>query len=234
MPFLLRWDTSATAGGRVVKDRVFFFGAVERIREARESNFQYPADFPPSLQLKEESINKHGEAYETRGFARLDEVYGHHRLTEELNLTNAHFTDSGDQPSGRSNTDQRRLMLGMRDTIIWGESSNPYLLNSYFQYRGEPSVKRPSHLELGLPSTFVNLFRSLTTGGLFGDTTEEIVGPGYSPLQLDEDYLSFGVSFAKQIATSLTEIWLGFSAHSSRWYGIEQHFRRALRDYSGF
>src|SRR4029077_19808396 len=134
-----------------------------------QSNFQYPLDFPQSLKQEEESINKHGEAYETRGFARFDELLGHHRLTQELNLTNAHFADSGDQPSLRSDVDQRRLMLGIRDTVMWGDPSNPYLLNSYLQYRGEPSLTRPAHLELGLPSTYVNLFSSLTTGGLFGD-----------------------------------------------------------------
>jgi hypothetical protein len=214
VPFLLRWDTSATLGGPLVKNRVFFFGAAERIRESRQTNFQFPADFPLSLRLEEESINKHGQAYETRGFARLDEILGRHRLTEEVNLNNAHFTDSGDQPSLRSDTDQRRLMLGIHDTVMWGEPSNPYLLSSYFQYRGEPSLTRPAHLELGLPSTYVNLFSGLTTGALFGDLTEEIVGPGYTPLQLNEDYLSFGVNLAKQ-----------FSRHSLKFGGDFQHTR---------
>jgi hypothetical protein len=214
VPFLLRWDTSATVGGPLVKDRVFFFGAAERIRESRQTNFQFPADFPPSLKLEEESINKHGQAYETRGFARLDEILRRHRLTEEVNLNNAHFTDSGDQPSLRSDTDQRRLMLGIHDTVMWGEPNNPYLLSSYFQYRGEPSLTRPAHLELGLPSTYVNLFSGLTTGALFGDLTEEIVGPGYTPLQLNEDYLSFGVNLAKQ-----------FSRHSLKFGWDFQHTR---------
>ena len=53
VPFLIRWDGSATIGGPLVKDRVFFFGAVERIRESRQSNFQFPSDFPPSLQQEE-------------------------------------------------------------------------------------------------------------------------------------------------------------------------------------
>jgi Carboxypeptidase regulatory-like domain/TonB dependent receptor/TonB-dependent Receptor Plug Domain len=214
VPFLLRWDSSATVGGPLVKDRVFFFGAAERIRESRQTNFQFPPDFPLSLKQEEESINKHGENYESRGFARLDEVFGHHRFTEEVNLNNAHFADSGDQPSWRSDTDQRRLMVGIHDTVMWGEPGKPYLLNSYFQYRGEPSVTRPAHLELGLPTTFVNLFSSLATGGLFGDVTSEIVGPGYTPLQLNEDYLSFGVNLAKQ-----------FSRHSVKFGWDFQHTR---------
>ena len=75
---------------RSIKDRVFLFGAVERIRETRQSNFQYPEDFPLALKRIEESIDRPGEVYETRGFAKLDEVLGHHRLTEELNLTDQH------------------------------------------------------------------------------------------------------------------------------------------------
>ena len=200
VPFLLRWDTSTTLGGPIVKDQVFFFGAAERIREARQSNFQFPADFPPSLRLEEESINKHGENYESRGFARADEVFRGHRITEEINLTNGHFADAGDQPSLRANNGQRRLMAGFRDTMLWGESGSPYILNAFLQYRGEPSATRPAHLELGLPTTYVNLFSGLNTGGLFGDLTEELIGPGYTPLKLDEGYFSLGANISRQFA----------------------------------
>ena len=41
VPFLRRWNASATIGGPLVKDRMFLFGAAERIRETRQSNFQY-------------------------------------------------------------------------------------------------------------------------------------------------------------------------------------------------
>jgi TonB dependent receptor/TonB-dependent Receptor Plug Domain len=197
VPFLLRWDAGAAAGGSIKKDRVFFFGAAERIRETRQTNFQFPVDFPPSREQEEQSINRHGEAYESRGFARLDEVLGRHRLTEEVNLTNAHLADDGDQPSLRLNHDRRWLMVGVRDTVLWGEAASPYLLTGYFQYRGEPSVTRPSHLELGLPSTFVNLFSTLDTGNLFGDETQETVGPGITPLTLKEEYDSAGLSLQK-------------------------------------
>jgi hypothetical protein len=199
-PFLLRWDASATAGGPVYKDRVFWFGALERIVETREANFQYPSDFPLSLKAQEESIDNHGRTRESRGFLKLDELLGAHRLTEEMNLTNAHFADTGDQPSLRSDMDRRDLMAGIRDTLLLGDASNPYLLTGYFQYRGEPSVLRPAHLELGLPTTFVNLFSNLNTGGLFGDVTQESVGPGYTPLRLDEQYVSLGANLGKQFS----------------------------------
>jgi hypothetical protein len=108
---------------------MFFFGAAERIREARQSNFQYPTDFPLSLKQEEQSINDHGEVYESRGFVRLDELLGQHRLTQEMNLTNAHLVDSGSQPSLRSDSDRRSLMVRIRDTAMWGDQSNPYLVN---------------------------------------------------------------------------------------------------------
>ncbi len=219
VPFLLRWDTSATLGGPLVKDRVFFFGAAERIREARQTNFQFPPDFPPSLEREEEMINKHGQIYETRGFTRFDEQLGHHRLTQEINLTNTHLTDEGDEPSLRVNEDQRRLMLGIHDTVTWGDASDPYLLSTYVQYRREPSVKRPTHLELGLPSTFVNLFSTLTTGALFGDVTQEIVGPGITPLRLKQDYISTGANLAKQFGRHGVKF--GWDSQNTRVDGTE-------------
>jgi Carboxypeptidase regulatory-like domain/TonB dependent receptor-like, beta-barrel len=199
-PFLLRWDASAAGGGPVLKDRIFLFGAAERIRESRQSNFQYPGDFPLALEEQEQAINKHGENHESRAFARLDESLGSHRLTEEMNLTNSHSTDMGDQPSLRSDLDQRRVLAGIHDTLTLGDLGSPYLMNLYVQYRGEPSVTRPAHLELGSPSTFVNLFSGLDTGQLFGDVTEETVGPGYTPLRLAEEYVSLGTNLSKEIS----------------------------------
>jgi hypothetical protein len=147
---------------------------------------------------REESIDGPGRVRESRAFARFDEVLGNHRLTEELNVSDAHLADSGDQPSLRANVDRRRLMLGVHDTATWGERSIPFLLRAYVQYRHEPSVTRPAHLELGLPSTYVNLFSGLKTGALFGDVTQSLVGPGYSPLELKEDYVSLEVNVTRQ------------------------------------
>jgi len=200
VPFLLRRDTSATLGGSVLKDRVFVFAAAERIRETRQTNFQFPADFPLSLQQDEESIDKHGETYETRGFARVDEVIGRHRVTQELNLANLHLRDFGDQPSLRQDIDRRRLMFGIHDTVLLGGSRDPSVLSVYFQRRSEPSITRPAHLELGVASVFVNLFSGLETGGFFGDVTQEIVGPCITPGSLTETYDSSGASLAKKFS----------------------------------
>ena len=197
VPFLLRWDSNVTLSGPVLKDRWFFFGSLERIREGRESNFQFPSDFPPSLRLQEEQINRNGATYETRGFAKLDERLRHHQMTQEVNLTNTQLTDQGDQPSLRSNFGMRRLMLGICDTALLGNQSNPYVLSAYYQYRGEPFDHRPAHLEQGLPNIFVNLFTQLTTDAVFGDIAQESVGPGFTPLVLHQKYHSTGINLAK-------------------------------------
>ena len=41
-PFLQRWDGSVALGGPIVRDKVFFFGSGERIRENRDLNFAFP------------------------------------------------------------------------------------------------------------------------------------------------------------------------------------------------
>ena len=46
--------TQPQIGGPLVKDHMFLFGAAERIRETRQSNFRYPADFPPALRRVED------------------------------------------------------------------------------------------------------------------------------------------------------------------------------------
>jgi hypothetical protein len=42
-PFLQRWDYSLALGGPIIKDKVFFFGSGERIRENRRLNFVFPS-----------------------------------------------------------------------------------------------------------------------------------------------------------------------------------------------
>ena len=224
VPFLRRWNASATIGGPLVKDRMFLFGAAERIRETRQSNFQYPADFPPALRRVEASIDRPEEVYESRGFGKIDEVLGHHRFTEEISLTNAHLADEGGQPSTRTNTTRRRLMLGARETSMWGDLGSPYLFGAYVQYRDEPTATRPAHLDFGMPSTFVNLFSGLKTGELFGDVTQETIGPGFSARRLTEQSASCrGESHAAMVC-SRREIRLGRSVHSGEGDGRHPDF----------
>src|SRR5207253_2082484 len=70
-PFLLRWDTSANGGGPIIKDRVFAFGSLERIREGRQLNFNFPVNIPDFLQAREETFDQHSQTFETRGFLKL-------------------------------------------------------------------------------------------------------------------------------------------------------------------
>ena len=205
VPFLLRWDPSAQFGGPVLKDRIFLFGSAERILESRQLNFQFPPTTPPILVQLETPFNLHTKIYDTRARAKLDEQLGHHRLSQQFNLTNTHVTDylpllaAINLPSTRNNFDTRRLMLGFNDTTTLGDQASPYLLNVFVQYRGEPAVTRPAHPEAGTASTLDNLFSSLSTGQLFGDQGQVQFGPGHTNLFIDQKYVSIGANLDKQI-----------------------------------
>src|SRR5262249_36755582 len=61
----------------------------------------------------------------------------------------------------------------------------------------------------------------LTTGGLFGDITQEIVGPGYTTLRLKEDYVSLGTSLSKQFGRHAWKI--GWDYQHTRVTGTESN-----------
>jgi hypothetical protein len=204
-PFLLRYDPSVQIGGPILKDRIFFFVSAERILESRQLNFQFPPATPPILVQLEAPINLHTKTYDTRARARLDEQLGHHALSQQVNLTNTHVTDflpllqAINLPSTRNNLDSRRLMLGFSDLATLGDQTNPFLLNMYAQYRGEPSDVKPAHPEAGIATTLDNLFSSLNTGKLSGDLGQVRFGPGHTALTLDQKYVSLGANLAKQV-----------------------------------
>jgi hypothetical protein len=225
VPFVLRYDASAQFGGPLLVDRVFVFGALERIRESRQLNFQFQPNTAPILIQLENPLNLHSQTYDTRLRAKLDELLGHHRLSQQYNLTNTHVTDflplidAIDLPSRRNNLDSRRLMLGFNDLAMLADQGNPYLLGLYAQYRGEPSVGRPAHPQAGTASTLGNLFSSLNTGGLFGDQPQVRFGAGHSALTLKQAYLSLGANLAKQ--TGLHGWKLGWDFQRTRVDGTE-------------
>src|SRR5882672_1602847 len=152
-PFLRRWDPSANLGGPLLKDRVFFFGSVERIRETRQLNFSFPPGTPDFLQAREAAFDKHGELFQTRSFFKLDEHLGRHRLTEQVSLSNSHvsgflpLSQATSLPSTRTDSDSRQLMLGAQDTATLGKH-NPFVFHAYVQFRGEPALQRPTN-EIG-------------------------------------------------------------------------------------
>lgn len=206
-PFLLRWDPTLFLGGPIKKDKVFFFGSAERIRESRELNFQYPTGLPDFIIADQQQYDKHNQTYDLRLRAKLDEQFGHHRLAEQVNWTNTQITDylplsqSISTPSQRYNVNARHLILGFSDTATLGDQTNPFILDAFFQYRGEPSLTLAAHPAAGIANTRFNMFFVPSPGQtdpLFGDQPVTL-GYGSTPTLLDQKHWSAGVSMSKQL-----------------------------------
>lgn len=206
-PFLLRWDPTLFLGGPVIKDKVFFYGSAERIRESRQLNFDYPAGVPDFIKADQEKYDKHNQTYDLRLRAKLDEQFGHHRFAEQVNWTNTQIKDylplssSVSTPSQRYNVNSRHLMLGFSDTATLGDQSNPFLLDTFLQYRGEPSVTLAAHPEAGVADTVFNMFGApgadpAKSSPLFGDQPVEL-GYGSTPTRIDQKYWTAGVNLSK-------------------------------------
>src|SRR5437868_7138564 len=205
VPFLLRWDPSANSGGPILRDHVFFFGSVERIREIRQLNFVFPPNTPDSLHVREETFDQRNQTFETRSLLKLDEQLGRHRVTEQMNLINTHITnfvplsEAINLPSTRTDSDSRYLMWGLHDIATVGNQGNPWLLNAYVQYRGEPFAARAAHPEASPATTLFNQFSGLTTGRLTGDLGQVKFGAGFTPLFVQPQYTSGGTHFDKLV-----------------------------------
>jgi hypothetical protein len=203
-PFLLRWDPSGQFSGPIAKGRAFFFLSAERILESRNLNFQFPPSEPAALIAFESPFNQNSKTFDTRLRAKLDQQFGRHRLSEQMNLTNAHMTDflplseATNLPSTRINSNARHLMLGLSDVALIGNIENPFVLNVYGQYRGEPSRIYASHPQAGAASTIFNIFDTYTSGQIAGNLGQVVFGPGFTPFTLDQNYASFGASVARQ------------------------------------
>src|ERR1700752_2578131 len=177
-PELRRYDYSLALGGPIVKDKVFFFGSGERITERRVLNFTFPstgnAQANQILRDFETPVDNPARIYETRGFFKLDEQLGAHRLSQEVNYTNGVVKEflplsaANSLPSRRNDTSARSLLLGFSDLVLLGDQSNPWVLTLRGGYRGDRSNTAPSHPEAGAGTTF-NIFSSFTTGGLAGN-----------------------------------------------------------------
>src|SRR5580700_5513499 len=203
-PFLSRWDPTVFLGGPIIKEKVFFFASAERILESRNLNFVFNPNIPTTLVDFEAPFNKNSLTYDTRARLKLDEIFGRHRLTEQMNYTNTHISDylpltaSLNLPDTRENLDGRTLMLGLSDLWTLGDTSNPWISNAYFQYRADPLRTSPSHPQAGIPNTLFNLFSSYTSGDEFGDLGQVSFGPGYNSFTFYQKYFSAGDNFSKQ------------------------------------
>ncbi len=204
VPYLLRWDYDAAAGGAIIKDKFFWFASAENIHENQQLNFVPPANTPQFLLASEETYNEPTTNNETRAFAKLDQTLGHHHLTELFNYTNVHINStnplslSTSLPSTRTNLGDRNLLLGFTDTFTFGDSGNPFILSLRGQYRDEPTLTSPAHPQAG-PNTLFNLFSDYNTGGIFGDLGQFSYGATYTPSTLQQKYATAGASLAKSI-----------------------------------
>jgi hypothetical protein len=205
VPDLLRWDYSLALGGRIIKDKGFWFLSGEGIHENRQLNFTIPSNTPTIIRDQELQYGTPSTDREARLFGKFDEILGRHHITEEFNYTNAHIgnflplSQSTNLPSTRQNYGSRSLLIGGSDTATFGDTSNPWIWNGRVEYRDDPSSQNPAHPQAG-PFTTFNLFSSYTTGGIFGDITPQInYGSSLTPSNLDQVYTIFGTSFAKSI-----------------------------------
>jgi hypothetical protein len=205
-PELRRYDYSLALGGPIVKDRVFFFGSGERITERRVLNFTFPSTGSPQadqiLRDFETPFDNPSRTYETRGFFKLDEQLGRHRLSQEVNYTNGVVREflplsaANSLPSRRNDTSARSLLLGFSDLILLGNQANPWVLNLRGGYRGDRSNIAPAHPEAGVGTTF-QIFSSFTTGGIGGNLGSVQFGNTQTPALLDQKYSSFSANAGK-------------------------------------
>ena len=201
VPYLLRWDYDLAGGGAMVRDKAFWFGSAEGIHENRQLNFINPPGTPQFILDKENTFNEPTTDRETRLFAKLDQVFHNHHLTEQMNYTNLHVNStnplsaSTSLPSTRTNLGDRNLLLGFSDTATFG-SSNPFILNIHGQYRDEPTLASPAHPQAG-PDTLFNVFSAYRTGLIFGDVATPSYGATFTDSSLRQKYAIFGTSLAK-------------------------------------
>jgi carboxypeptidase family protein/TonB-dependent receptor-like protein len=201
-PDLRRFDYSVALGGPIIKDRVFFFGSAERITENRRLDFNFPETGSPVvdqlLRNQENPFDNPTQNRETRIFFKLNEQFGRHQLSQEVNYTNGLVREflplSAGQslPSTRFNTGSRRLLLAFGDTVLLGEQSNPFILTLRGAYRGEPSDIRPAHPDAGVGTRFNPFSLPIcSTCLIFGDLPQVFFGNALTASNLDQKYSSF-------------------------------------------
>src|SRR5690242_12451522 len=223
-PFLQRWDGSFAVGGPLVKDKVFFFGSAERIRENRTLNFVFPTGTPQIARDFENQFDNPSRTFDTRGFFKLDEQLGRHSLNQSVSYTNGNvreflpLSNATDLPSRRNDTGARHLLLAFSDTILAGNKGNPWVLTLRGGYRGDTSETRPAHPEAGVGTTF-QMFSSFDTGGLFGNLGSFSFGNNTTRTALDQKYTSLSAQSNKLLGDH--DLKFGWNYLRTRVDGIE-------------
>src|SRR5215212_1740150 len=227
-PFLQRWDYSFAGGGPVVKDKVFFFGSAERIRENRRLNFVFPTGTPQIARDFETQFDNPSRIFDTRGFFKFDEQLGRHSLNQSVSYTNGNvreflpLSNATDLPSRRNDTGARHLLLAFSDTVLLGDAGNPWVVTLRGSYRGDTNETRPAHPEAGVGTTF-NMFSSNNTGGLFGDLGSFSFGNNTSGTALDQKYTSLFANANKLIGEH--NLKFGWNFLRTRVDGIESQIQ---------
>ena len=200
-PLLQRYDYSLALGGPVIKDKVFFFGSAERITENRRIGFDFPntgdATVNQLLQNQENPFDIPSRNRETRAFFKLSENLGRHQLTQEVNYTNGFvrnflpLSSATSLPSARNDTGARRLLLAAGDTVLLGDTGNPFILTLRGAFRGEKSDQRAS--QRGGATAFVPFSPACTfqTCLVLGNLPTVSFGNLRTPSDLDQKYTSF-------------------------------------------
>jgi hypothetical protein len=208
-PHLRRFDYSLAGGGPIWRDRVFFFASAERITEDRGVDFAYPP-LPPVLNnlihAQEDPFNVPTRFRETRAFVKLNQNFGRHQLTQEMNYTNEFTRRAGSGlPTTRTDSGARFLLLGASDTMLLGDQGNPWILTLRGAYRGEPSDSGPSNPEI-IGATTLNAFSvprlcppTCNATNLFGDLPGVQFGNATTYSLLDQQYTSLAANANKRI-----------------------------------
>ena len=201
-PDLGRYDYSLAMGGPIVKNKVFFFGSAERIHEDRVLNFTFPttgnAQADLVLRNFEAPFDSPSLTRETRGFFKVEEQLGRHRLSQEVNYTNGvvkeflPLSQADSLPSRRNDTSGRSLLIGAADTVLFGDQGNPWILTLRGGYRGDLANAAPAHPEAGVGTTF-QMFNNFTSNSVGGFAAVAFGNP-VSPTNLDQKYTSVSAS----------------------------------------
>lgn len=209
---LRRYDSSLALGGPLVKDKMFFFGSAERISEKRQLDFKYPDTgnqvVNRLLREQEAPYDVPTHLSETRAFVKFDERLGKHQLSEQVNFTDGSnrsflpLSSANSLPSARNDTDTTRLLVGVGDTALLGNPTDPYVVTLRGALRREQSETHPSQTDL-TGSTLFNPYDSRCTTStclIFGNLPTVTFGNLRTPQNLDQAYTEFNANADKLFA----------------------------------